>query len=306
MAAPRFDRTTVLALLILYFVWGSTYLVMRFAVEGLPPMMMGGTRFVLAGLVLMAVLRSRGEALPTLKQWLWSVPIGACFFLFANGFVAIAEVKIGSGVAAVVCATSPVLAAAMAPLFRERTTLQEWVGLVIGLAGVVVLSYGADLRADLLSTVLLFIAPLSWSVGSMLSRRLPLPKGLIAAGPQMVAGGCLMFIAAAVRGEHVPESPPLKAVLSLLYLVVFGSLVAFTAYTWLLKHTRPAVAMSYAYVNPAVAVFLGVLFGDEKLQSHTVVATAIITVATVIMVSAKTKKPAVAEAPAAEPAPQRS
>lgn len=292
MAASRFDRATVLSLLILYVVWGSTYLVMRFAVEGLPPLLMGAGRFITAGLTVLAFFRWRGEPWPTARQWLYSLPIGICFFVCGNGFVAIAETKIASGVAAVVCAMSPILAAAMGPLFGERTTAREWVGLVMGIAGVVVLSRGAEVQDNLGAAMVLFLAPTAWSIGTLLARRLDLPRGVMASAPQMILGGLVLLAAGLLRGERIVEVPPTKALLSWLYLYTFGSLVAFSAYTYLVKHTRTAVALSYAYVNPAVAVLLGVVFGAEALGPHTVFATALITLATVLMLVAKAPPPA--------------
>ncbi len=284
------DRKTLFALFLVYVVWGSTYLVMRFAVEGLPPLLMGGARFTFAGVVLIAFLWFRGAPLPTLKQWLYSAPVGALFFLLGNGLVAIAEQKISSGVAAVVCATMPLCAAAMAPFFGEKTSGREWIAMGLGMGGVVILSAGAELRADLGSTAVLMIAPIAWALGSMLARRLPLPKGLMAAGTEMVTGGLILFVVAFARGEQIPESPPIKSLLSLAYLVVFGSLVAFSAYNWLLQNTRPAIAMSYSYVNPAIAVLVGAALGAEQLNGNTLIATALIVAATVAMVGSKAKK----------------
>ncbi|MBS1152373.1 MAG: Permease of the drug/metabolite transporter superfamily [Myxococcaceae bacterium] len=292
------DRRTIFALFLVYVVWGSTYLVMRFAVEGLPPLLMGGTRFVIAGVILVTVLRLKGEAFPTVKQWLWSAPVGALFFLFGNGLVAIAEQKISSGVAAVVCATMPLWAAAMGPLFKERTSSREWIAMVLGMAGVIILSAGSELRADLPSTLVLMAAPIAWALGSLLARRLPLPRGLMSAAAQMVTGGVILLAVALVRGERFPADPSFKSLASVAYLIVFGSLVAFSAYSHLLRNTRPAIAMSYSYVNPAIAVLLGAALGAEQLQGNTLVATALIVAATVVMVRSRS---GAAPAPAAVP-----
>lgn len=300
---PPLDRRTIFALFLVYVVWGSTYLVMRFAVEGLPPLLMGGVRFVIAGVILVTVLRLKGEALPTAKQWLWSAPVGALFFLLGNGLVAIAEQKISSGIAAVVCATMPLWAAAMAPLFGEKTSSREWIAMVLGMAGVVILSTGSELRADLPSTLVLMIAPIAWALGSLLARRLPLPKGLMSAGAQMVTGGVILLFVALIRGERFPPDPSFKSVASMVYLIVFGSLVAFSAYSYLLRNTRPAVAMSYSYVNPAIAVLLGAALGAEELHGHTLIATALIIAATVVMVRSRSTPVPVVTTPPAIPLP---
>ncbi len=293
------DRRTIFALFIVCVVWGSTFLVMRFAVEGIPPLLMAGMRYSTAGIILVSVLRLGRAPLPTAKQWLLSAPVGALFFLVGNGLVAIAEQKISSGIAAVVCATMPLWAAAMGSLFGERTTSREWVSMALGLAGVVILSTGTELRADLTSSMVLMLAPIGWALGSLLSRRLPLPKGLMAAGTQMVTGGSVLLVVGLVSGERFPAHPSFKSVASLTYLIVFGSLIAFSAYNYLLRTARPAVAMSYAYVNPAIAVLFGAALGAEKLQGHTLVATVLIVAATVVMVSGK--KSAVRNAAALPP-----
>ncbi len=285
------DRRTIFALFLVYVVWGSTYLVMRFAVEGLPPLLMGGVRFLIAGGVLVTVLRLRGEALPTAKQWLYSAPVGALFFLLGNGLVAIAELKISSGIAAVVCATMPLWASAMGPLFGERTSRAEWIAMVLGMTGVVILCAGSELRADFTSTLVLMIAPIAWALGSLLARRLPLPKGLMSAAAQMVTGGAALLVVALIHGERFPENPSAKSVASLVYLIVFGSLVAFSAYNYLLRNTRPAIAMSYSYVNPAIAVMLGAALGSEQIHGRTLVATGLIIAATVVLVRSRQAPP---------------
>jgi len=289
------DRRTVFALFLVYVVWGSTYLVMRFAVEGLPPLLMGGVRFLIAGGVLVTVLRLRGDALPTAKQWLYSAPVGALFFLLGNGLVAIAEQKISSGIAAVVCATMPLWASAMGPLFGERTSRSEWIAMVLGMTGVVILCAGSELRADFASTLVLMIAPIAWALGSLLARRLPLPKGLMSAAAQMVTGGAVLLVVALVHGERFPANPSFKSVASLVYLIVFGSLIAFSAYNYLLRNTRPAIAMSYSYVNPAIAVLLGAALGSEELHGHTLFATGLIIAATVVLVRSRQAPPKLEE-----------
>lgn len=287
------DRRTLFALFLVYVVWGSTYLVMRFAVEGLPPLLMGGTRFLVAGAALAAFLRLRGEAFPTWKQWLWSAPVGTLFFLFGNGLVAIAELKISSGIAAVVCATMPLWAAGLGVFFGERTTPREWAAMGLGLGGVAILTAGSELRADLTSTLVLMGAPIAWALGSLLARRLPLPKGMMSAAAQMLTGGGMLFLVAALRGERLPPEISTKAVASVVYLIVFGSLVGFSAYNFLLRNARPAVAMSYSYVNPAIAVLLGAALGSEQLHGNTLIATGLIIAATVAMVGARARPTAV-------------
>lgn len=282
-AVPR-APFVVPALGAVYFIWGSTYLAMRVAVQGLPPFLMASTRFLLTGAVLLAALKVRGAPWPTRREWLYALPVGTLMFVLGNGTVAVAEQHISSGVAAVVCGTMPLWVGAMAPLFGERASAREWVGLTLGFLGVAVLGLGGELRAHPFYAVILFLAPVSWALGSLLARRLPLAKGLMSAATQMLAGGVVMgFVSAAAR-EGVPTSPPASALFAWAYLAVFGSLVAYSAYTYLLRNTRPAVATSYSYVNPVIAVLVGAGLGHEQVGPEILVAVGLIVAATVLVV----------------------
>lgn len=283
-------RPVVFALGAVYLIWGSTYLAMRVVVEVLPPFMMAAGRFVLVGLVLLAFLWKRGAALPTAREWLASVPVGILMFVLGNGTVAFAEKHLSSGIAAIVCGTMPLCAAAMGPLFGERTTAREWVGLALGFSGVAVLGLGKELRAEPLHAAMLFVAPVAWAGGSMLSRKLPLPKGLMSAATQMVAGGVALSVVSFSAGEAFPAQVPMRVVASWSYLCVFGSLIGYSAYTYLLRATRPAIATSYSYVNPAIAVVMGVLLGGEPFGPETIVAVVLIVLATALVVLGRTPR----------------
>jgi drug/metabolite transporter (DMT)-like permease len=213
-----------------------------------------------------------------------ALPVGTLMFATGNGTVALAEQHISSGIAAVVCGTMPLWTAALGPLFKERTSAREWFALTLGFSGVLVLSLGGELRAEPVSAVILAVAPVSWALGSLLARRLPLAKGMMSAATQMVCGGAVMALVSWALHEPVPVNPPLNSVLAWAYLGVFGSLVAYSAYTYLLRQTRPAVATSYAYVNPAIAVAIGATFGGEALGLTTVLAVALIVGSTVLVV----------------------
>ena len=264
-----------LALVALYLIWGSTYLAMRIAVEALPPLGMAGMRFVLAGAVMLAFVRARGAALPTPRQWALSVPLGALLFLCGNGLVVLAERTLDSSIAAVVCATTPLIACGISSMTRERPSRAELAGTVLGFAGVAVLALGTSLASNGVRGLYVLFAPVGWAIGSLLAKRTN-ATGLGCAGAQMLSGGVWMLVASAASGEHLPHVLPLRAVLAWSYLVVFGSLVGFSAYVYLLRTTRPAVAMSYAYVNPVVALFVGALLGGEHVGTSTVVATVLI------------------------------
>ncbi|MCU0701349.1 MAG: drug/metabolite exporter YedA [Myxococcaceae bacterium] len=302
--APSAARWVVPALAAVYLVWGSTYLAMRVVVEVLPPFAMAAARYLSVGLVLLVFLTARGAAWPTGRQWLLSVPIGGLMFLLGNGTVAFAEKHLSSGIAAVVCGTMPLWVAALGPLFGERATVREWVGLGLGFAGVAVLGLGRELRAEPLHAAVLLIAPIAWAAGSMLSRAWPMPKGLMSAATQMIAGGALMGLVSLALGEQVPTVIPLKVTLSWLYLCVFGSLVAYSAYTYLLGATRPAIATSYSYVNPVIAVLMGALLGGEAVGPEVIVAVLLIVSATAMVVVRRT--PSSAATPEPRPAASES
>lgn len=278
--APTLRVRLFVALGLVWVIWGSTYLAMRVAVGHLPPFAMSGTRFVLAGTTLLAVARFRGEALPDSKAWLTALPIGALLFVCGNGFVVLAEQALPSSLAAVVCATTPLFASGMSALRGEPPKKLELLGMALGLCGVALLGLGSPIAEATPRAILLVLAPIAWAMGSLLSRaqsrRAGGARGAAAAGSHMVVGGVLMSIVSLCLHERIPSAVPWQSVAAWTYLVVFGSITGFTAYSWLLAHTRPAVAMSYAYVNPVIAVALGALFGGERLSWPVAVATLLI------------------------------
>lgn len=261
-AAPATSQGLVLlALLALYVIWGSTYFAIRVAIDGLPPLLMAGSRFVLAGGVLYAVLRLRGAPRPSARGWRSGAAVGL-LLCAANGLVTVAEQWVSSSVAAVVVSSMPLWTVLAATLWREWPTRAEVAGIGLGLAGVVLLQSGGELRAAPMGAALLVASTWCWALGSMWSRRLPMPDGLMASAVEMLAGGAALLLAGALLGERLVAAPPARAVAAWLYLAVFGSLVAFSAYNFLLRRVRPALATSYAYVNPAVALAIGAAAGE--------------------------------------------
>ncbi len=266
--------TILLALFAVYAIWGSTYLAMRVALETVPPFLMSGPRFVVAGTAMYAYLRLRGAPRPTRTQWGASAKIGVLLLTCGNGAVAIAEQSISSGVAAVVVASMPIWAAVFGRLFGMPAKGGEWLGLLLGFSGVVLLNLGGGLGLDARGLVLV-VAPIAWAAGSVWSKRLPLPEGTMATATQMIVGGASMIVLALLTGERLTHLPSARSMAALVYLTVFGSIVAFTAYNWLLRNVRPALATSYAYVNPLVAVLLGWLLGGESIGVLTLAAAAV-------------------------------
>jgi len=273
------DPRLVLSLVAVYLIWSSTYLAMKIAIVDLPPFLMASVRYAAAGLVMLLVAIRRGAAWPRLRDWLRVLPIGALLFVGGNGFVALAQGSVSSGGAAVVCSTMPLWVGVLGFVTGERPTSREWVSLVLGFAGIVVLMGGPSLAGEPHHIAFLVAAPLCWALGSILARRLSGPVGgdaFLLSAMEMLTGGVALFAVAAVRGERFPLDASASAWAALAYLIVFGSLIAFTAYSWLLRHARPVVATSYAYVNPILAVLLGALLFGEVLGITTLVANVMI------------------------------
>jgi drug/metabolite transporter (DMT)-like permease len=253
---------------------------MRVAVLELPPLLMASMRFLAAGGAMLAIAIRRGAAWPSKRDWLRMLPVGALLFVGGNGFVAIAEQTVASGGAAVVCATMPLWVGVLGAAFGARPTAREWVSLVLGFVGVVVLMGGPSLAGEPRHIVFLIFSPIMWAVGSLLSRRTKDVGGTHAAlvGPalQMLTGGALLVVIGLLRGESIPAHASATAWGALVYLFVFGSVIGFTAYAWLLRNARPVVATSYAYVNPILAVLIGAALYAEPLGWTTIVANALI------------------------------
>jgi drug/metabolite transporter (DMT)-like permease len=250
-----------LSLLCLYLVWGSTYFAIRVGLEGLPPLLMAGTRFLAAGGALYAGLRLRGAARPSARAWRSAAVVGV-LLCGSNGLVTVAEREVSSSVAAVVISSMPLWAMLLAALWGERPTGLEIAGVAVGLAGVVLLQMGGELRARPLGAALIVLSTWTWASGSMWSRRTELPAGLLAPATEMLCGGAVLVALGLAAGERVRALPAPRPLVAWIFLALFGSLLAYSAYNFLLRKVRPALATSYAYVNPAVAVALGAAAGE--------------------------------------------
>ena len=255
----------ILSLLSLYFLWGGTYLAMRIALQGFPPFILAGVRQLTAGILLFLFLWLRKHALPTRKQWLTAIVVGGLLLVVGNGGVVFAEQWVSSGLAALALGAIPLWAAVFSGLFGRWPTRMEWFGLGLGFSGLVLLNLENGLHANPLGAIVLFIAPIGWAFGSILSQHLPSPKGLMASASQMLAGGVLLFIVGFATGEHMTSIPGPRPLAAMAYLIIGGSLIAFSAYGYLLRNVRPALATSYAYVNPLVAVGIGVALAGEQI-----------------------------------------
>ncbi len=293
---------TLLAFAIIYFVWGSTFLAIRIGVAEVPPFLLAAIRFVVAGLALYAWMIAQGERSPSAREWLSACLLALLIFVFDYGLLFWAEQRVPSGLAAVMLATIPVFMALSEIIFlrTQRLTVRLTLALVIGIGGVAVLmSRSLDLGGAPIDTpgaIALIVAAVSWSIAAAWSRKLTLPSSkVMSSGAQMLAGGILLGVAALVLGEFRrfdPASVSLRAWLSLAYLIVAGSIVAFTAYVWLIHHESPTKVGTYAYVNPVVAVVIGYFFGGEPLGLRTILGSAFVLVSVVLITTTPATKPA--------------
>jgi drug/metabolite transporter (DMT)-like permease len=293
--APANRTLLLLSLLAVYLVWGSTYFGMRVALGGFPPLLMAALRFLLAGTLMLGALKVRGHALPTPRQWRNCALVGTLLLAMGNGGVAVAEQWVASGLAAVMIASVPLWSAVFAGLLGSWPSWRERVGLGIGAAGVVLLNLGGDLRGQPLGAVVLLGAAASWALGSVWSKRLDLPSGLMASAAQMLCGGAVLLTVALVRGDRPSAHVPTSALAAVLYLALFGSVLAYSAYGYLLRHASPALATSYAFVNPAIAVLLGVALGGEHPGPIAIAAMGVIMLGVALVVVRRRPAPSVGE-----------
>ena len=290
-----------LALATVYLVWGSTYLAIRVTDRTLPPLLMSSVRFLIAGTALYT-FASRGRARPTLREWRAAAIVGAALLLIGNGGVAWAETRLESGLAALIVAIVPLWMALMdRAFFGRRLSSTAIVGLVVGFAGVALLVRPGG-GGDVLAMLALVGTTAAWAGGSLYARGAALPESpLLSASMQMLAASAFLGIAGLATGESRgihSDSFSTKPVIAFVYLVLVGSLIAFSAYAWLLKNVRISVVSTYAFVNPVVAVALGTVFLNEKIGWSTIAAGAAIVVAVVLIVSARMpKKQGVVEVP---------
>jgi drug/metabolite transporter (DMT)-like permease len=297
---------TLLAFAIIYFVWGSTFLAIRVGVREVPPFLLAAMRFSVAGLILYGWMIARGEPSPSARQWRSAFLVALLAFVFDYGLLFWAEQRVPSGLAAVMMATIPVFMVLSEIMFlrTQRLTVRLSFALLIGIAGVAVLvSRSLSLGGapiDGAGAVALIIGAMSWAVASALMNKLALPPSkVMSSGAQMLAGGVLLALTAAALGEFRnfhPSTVSPRAWLSLLYLIVAGSIIGFTAYVWLLHHESPTKVGTYAYVNPVVAVLIGYFLGGETLGPRTMVGTLFVLISVVVITTTRGKK-AVATVP---------
>ncbi len=288
-----------IAMLAIYLIWGSTYLAIRFAVETIPPFLMAGVRFLIPGLLLVIWRRLAGDPAPTHRQWLSAILIGLLLLLGGNGLVSWAEQRIDSGIAAVLVGTVPIWMVLMDAFFfsRQRPRWQAVVGLLTGFAGIIWLIgprslFGGHTQYDLLGIGAVVLGSLFWAFGSIYSRKAVLPGSpLLGTGMQMLAGCVGLILVSLLSGEWQSfdlGAVSLRSGLGLLYLIVFGALGGFVAYTWLLRNAPIQLVSTYAYVNPLVAILLGNWLGQEAFSPQTLLVAGVI-IASIIMINSGKK-----------------
>lgn len=293
------------ALIAVYLVWGSTYLAIRFTIETIPPFISAGFRFLISGLILYSWRRLRGDSPPKSVEWRSAAIIGVLLLLGGNGSLVWAEQRIPSGIASLFIATAPlwmVLIDALRP-GGTRANWLTWLGVLIGFSGTALLAnpwqtHTTSSALDPLGMAVLIFAALSWSVGSLYSRKASLPDSpLMGTGMEMLIGSLGLFIMAGITGEwsqfHL-ASISMRSMGGLAWLIVFGSGIGFVAYTWLLRNAPTPIVSTYAYVNPVVAIFLGVLIANETLESLEIISAFIIITGVILITTARSlvdKKP---------------
>jgi drug/metabolite transporter (DMT)-like permease len=292
---------TLLAFAIIYFIWGSTFLAIRVGVHEVPPFLLAAMRFSIAGLVLYGWTIARGERSPNRRQWMSVSFLALLIFVLNYGLLFWAEQRVPSGIAAVMMATIPAFMALSEILFlrTQRLTVRLALALMIGLGGVALLmSHSLNLGGapiDTAGAVALILASISWSIASVLTRKLPLPSSkVMSSGAQMLVGGVLLALTAAALGEFRDFHPwaiSRGAWLSLLYLIVAGSIIGFTAYVWLIHHESPTKVGTYAYVNPVVAVVLGYFLAGERLGMRTILGTLSVLISVIVITTTRVKRP---------------
>ena len=271
--APASERVRVaIALGTLYLIWGSTYLGIRIAIESFPPFLMGALRFLVAGVALYLFLRLRGVPPPTKAQWKGAAILGAFMLVGGFGGVSFAEQWVSSGLAALAVGATPLWAALFAGFWGRWPSRLEWGGLALGFSGLVLLNLDNHVRASSWGAIALLVGPACWGFAAATSRRLTLPPGLMGSAAEMLTGASMLLCISLARGERLHTAPTWHSVLALGYLSLIGSLIGFSCFLYLLSHVRPALATSYAYVNPVVAMGLGVWLAGEHVSSLALIA----------------------------------
>jgi drug/metabolite transporter (DMT)-like permease len=279
-----------MALLATYVVWGSTYLVVRFTIDSIPPFMLTALRSVIASVVLLSLGMMRGNQIRDKMEIRNAAIVGVLLFGGGAGLVAFSEKWVASGLAALGVAVVPIWASIFVGLWGKWPSRLEGVGLVIGLVGLFLLHRDNGMQANPIGAASLIAGPMLWALGSMLSRRLPMPDGMTGTGVQLLSGALFLFVISIGLGEQIKGFPTTQALLGLAYLTVMSSILTFSAYMYLVRTVRPVLATSYAYVSPVLAVLLGVVLAAETITPIGIVAMVVILIGVVVLAFGKERK----------------
>lgn len=279
----------IVAILSVYLIWGSSYLAVDIALESFPPFTLVSLRFWLAGFLLLILAFSRGEKLPNLKLVANAALIGCLTMGAGTVAVAIAVQWVSTGLTSLAIAAVPLWTGIFAAMLVKRPSEREWLGLILGFGGIVLLNMENSFQAQPLGALILILGPMSWAFGSMLSKRIALPQGWMAIAFQTLGAATMVSLVRIILGEGFNAPPNFQTVSAIIYLAIMGTVIAFTAYMYLLRTVRPALATSYAYINPLVAMMLGFIFLGETISQTGIIAMIIILTGVVIVIFARLK-----------------
>jgi drug/metabolite transporter (DMT)-like permease len=289
----------VACLIIVYIVWGTTYFAIKVAIEGFAPFFMVGTRYTAAGAVLLGWQVLRGKPMPTLRQWRGAAVVGFLLLVMGNGLVAVAEHTVSSGATVALISLMPLATVLWSGAFGNWPRRAEWIAIAIGGVGAAIMLLGRDLQSSLSGTLLILLAEIAWSLGTVISRRLDIPHGPTGFGAEMFAAGLMGFIVSAAFGEHWAFPHVAHVWWAWGYLVVFGSLIAFSAYRFVVERVSPTLASTYAYVNPPVGLIVGSWLGKETFSANVLLGLPVVLAAVALHAWIQTRE---GEAPVALPA----
>jgi len=273
----------IIAIILLYTTWSSTYLAIRIAVRTISPLTMTSLRFLSAGFLMYVIALIMGEKQPTRKEIIGGSIVGIILFLVSNVMLCYAEQSVSSGLSAVAVSSGAFWICLISGFFGRWPTKMEWFGIAIGFAGIVILATGGEMKGNMAGTIILLISSIAWAFGSVLSKHVAVPKGFMGSAVEMLAGGISSFIALYATGGSLNIHPSQESVWALIYLITIGAMVGFSAFMYVFQNARPALASSYSYVNTIGAVILGVFILNEKIGMREIAAIAVVIAAVVII-----------------------
>jgi drug/metabolite transporter (DMT)-like permease len=280
----------VVAIILLYTTWSSTYLAIRIAVRTISPLTMTAARFIAAGFLMYIIALLMGEKQPTKKELFGAAIVGIILFLISNVMLCYAEQSVSSGLSAVAVSSGAFWICLISGFFGKWPTKMEWLGILIGLAGIVILATGGEMRVNIAGTIILLLSSIAWAFGSVLSKNIAVPKNFMGSAVEMLAGGIGSLAAIYATGGRLNFHPSTESLWALIYLITIGSMVGFSAFMYVFQNARAALASSYSYVNTIGAVMLGVYILNEKIGAREIVAIAVVILAVVIIAVAGNKK----------------